>query len=1794
MGMFVQAQCGLDKTYTIFDKDNNQADTTDIKILVNGAKFNDLSTTQQGVCGVQIRFRHPFMKELFIELISPSGQKITLVGGDIFPTNTQLITWDVFFVPCNSSAAPDFGFQPVWENNQAWQNLTTYRGQYYPHMGCFEDLNMGAVDGVWTIRCIDYSDGGQGVLQDAKLVFCEDEGVVCGQCQLNPGTITNDNLEACMGSSALIFNIEKTFPQDSYDTTNYVYTNVLFNSDTLLQYVNNPDLTGYPPGNYTICGLQIAKFQQSVLPEEGSIIDRASLNEFFAESGACALISDDCMEITIIEPHPVQIITHNICKGDSVVINGQTYRESGHYDIIIKQYPCDSLITLVLNVVDLFAVIEAEKDSIGCGNSFLLLEGSALTTFDGELSYYWFTYDGMISGSNDFQEVEVVSIGRYFLEVTLKSQDYTCKDTTSILIKEDESYPLIDFQSDTILNCLNSNLDVEIELSTPVETVVWTSAEGNAFQQLGRDIRVSEPGKYYVEVVTAAGCIGKDSILIYEDRVIPQLQFEYGLINCKDTVITINTTTMDNRRYLFEWSNVDPLFKNAQNPEVNRGGSYNVTVTNLENGCASIETIEVVEDKSPPIISNVAVDTLNCKLNTVNPKVLPGNDISAILWTGNGLNSMEISPSISIAGTYTVEITSSISFCKQVADFEVTGDYVVPSIFITTDSITCLVDSVRLLTMGDRPLFNINWTGPTFTLSGILSPFVHRAGIYTIEAEASNGCKATASVEVINSKYKPEIIIENDSIHCDDDFIVLSVSPDLPDRSYVWSGPGILNNDVVNPSVSLPGLYEVTVTNTITGCTFETDILIGDARIFSKPMIRVGQIDCAHDSVRVMLDNKDILSVYFFGNGFSSTDVTPYIKEPGKYYVQLTNIHHCVSLDSFEVKNNIQKPVVSADFKFLQCGQDSVLLQGKSNISRTRFVWSGPEGFNKSGQNVYGYVGGNYRVTGTAPNGCTMDYDFEIGYDTVRPIFRILPADTLTCMRPEIVLQTDFDTSNGKVEWEINGFDQNTLFVQQPDVYKVAVTGLNNCVSEDSIQVFENKNFPSFEVISTIINCRNLVAMIEVTPRTEFTEIFWDNVSNPDVIDDGKLFVWTSFSGIYNFTVFNKEGCLTTGEIEVVADNMPPEVIEIFLDTINCNNPSVDIGVSVEGEVIEYLWNSNEVFDQVTQSGMLSTSTPGMYYLKITGSNFCVENVLFDIVKDDDLPKYTIFGDTLTCNKGKVRIGVLSEDENLVYNWKGPDNFESTEKQPIVFNAGLYLVEIEGNNGCKVTDSVFVQEINLIPQIAIVSDTFFLPCDRSEVAIDITSASNLQQYFWVFPNGDIDNNSTLFTNVPGQYRVQASDQYGCFSGFLYFDVVIDLVVPDIFIGLDTITCSRQEAVLTVSSAYPNIRYEWVSPSGNTFEQSTINTTEPGSYKLITFNRSGCTDSIDVYLAVDTLKPFIVVELFGEIICQKADVTLDATGSNHGKPFSVNWETIDGNIVNHLSDSAIQVDKEGHYQIWITDMKNGCVNTDVIRVDESPSNLTELTFTVTPPYCDQIQNGTIQIDSLNGTAPYMIALNGLDVSGQRFFEDLRSGNYNIVVTDANGCSLIQTVEVPHNGSLALELESEILIYFGDSVLIQPNINGVIFGDHRLRWFVRDSLICDGCSSLTVSPFVNTIYQIEHSIDGLCKEITSILIRVNREMSTAVPNIFNPNSINRNDRFYIPQLRGIKNIKRLLIFDKWAENVYSIYDTVPGIYETGWDGTFKGKQCAAGVYVIIADIELVNGNIWTYKGDITLIR
>jgi gliding motility-associated-like protein len=57
----------------------------------------------------------------------------------------------------------------------------------------------------------------------------------------------------------------------------------------------------------------------------------------------------------------------------------------------------------------------------------------------------------------------------------------------------------------------------------------------------------------------------------------------------------------------------------------------------------------------------------------------------------------------------------------------------------------------------------------------------------------------------------------------------------------------------------------------------------------------------------------------------------------------------------------------------------------------------------------------------------------------------------------------------------------------------------------------------------------------------------------------------------------------------------------------------------------------------------------------------------------------------------------------------------------------------------------------------------------------------------------------------------------------------------------------------------------------------------------------------------------------------------------------------------------------------------------------------------------------------------------------------------------------------------------------------------------------------------------------------------------------------------------------------VFNRYGNEVFSSKN-----YHNDWDGKYKGKPVPDGTYYAVVDFYLINGNLYTAKTDLTILR
>jgi gliding motility-associated-like protein len=105
---------------------------------------------------------------------------------------------------------------------------------------------------------------------------------------------------------------------------------------------------------------------------------------------------------------------------------------------------------------------------------------------------------------------------------------------------------------------------------------------------------------------------------------------------------------------------------------------------------------------------------------------------------------------------------------------------------------------------------------------------------------------------------------------------------------------------------------------------------------------------------------------------------------------------------------------------------------------------------------------------------------------------------------------------------------------------------------------------------------------------------------------------------------------------------------------------------------------------------------------------------------------------------------------------------------------------------------------------------------------------------------------------------------------------------------------------------------------------------------------------------------------------------------------------------------------------------------------------------------------------------------------------------------------------------------------------------------------------------------------------CRDTATVKVAIDYNMSEYIPNAFSPNGDGLNDEFKVFSVRYQKLLE-FRVFNRWGREVFSTTDI-----NKGWDGNYQGTPQEMGIYNYIIRVARPDGQIKTYKGDLTLLR
>ena len=525
--------------------------------------------------------------------------------------------------------------------------------------------------------------------------------------------------------------------------------------------------------------------------------------------------------------------------------------------------------------------------------------------------------------------------------------------------------------------------------------------------------------------------------------------------------------------------------------------------------------------------------------------------------------------------------------------------------------------------------------------------------------------------------------------------------------------------------------------------------------------------------------------------------------------------------------------------------------------------------------------------------------------------------------------------------------------------------------------------------------------------------------------------------GHYTLLVTNaKTGCTATAEYTVNPPE-PPPVADATASSITCTQPLSTLsgaGSSSTGPLV-YIWStSNGSISSDPKKMNATASKPGTYILQVLSGNGCKSydtvQVLSDLVKPTlalATPK------VLECKPDTVALSATIAPANAALAWVASNGGNivsgANSHNPQVNTSGTYtLTATHPVNGCTSTSAVSVQ--NTVQLVATAAPPKVLTCLSPTLTLDATgsSAGPDIEYLWTTTDGVIQNGETSLSPLiaaPGAYHLKVSDkQSGCAQN-LDIAVLADKTPPQVEAALaPALNCSVPNADLTALrlDTLPNVAFEWTTTDGKILSgASTLlpNIGAGGTYVLTATNLdNGCSASLTFPISADFQAPTLQIAPTQALTCLVPSLQITASASSASNQLAYAWTTSNGgNILEGDHTSSPKVDQPGTYTLLVTDLNNGCTNSNSVVVDLSK----------TPPTLDVAPAGplTCTTTSLDLSATttgsnlqyaWTAGNGGNLVSGSNTASPKvdRPGAYTLTVTDLqNGCTATDEVIVLSN-------------------------------------------------------------------------------------------------------------------------------------------------------------------------------------
>ncbi|HNU34026.1 MAG TPA: gliding motility-associated C-terminal domain-containing protein [Bacteroidia bacterium] len=1421
------------------------------------------------------------------------------------------------------------------------------------------------------------------------------------------------------------------------------------------------DLSGIPAGTYgvTVTDANGCTIQQSSI----TITQPAAAVSTSTTSTNVGCFGSATASVNLTVNGGTSPYSYNWSNGAST--QSLTNIPAGTYSVVVTDANgCTAngaVVTITQPAAALFT--SASSTQVLCfGNS----TGAINLTVTGGTSPYTYSW----SNGATSQNLTNIAAGNY--TVTVTDANGCTSQQTSLAIAQPSAALAASVASTVDVSCnggQNGSINLTVNGGTAPYSYNWSNGA------VTQDISGVVAGIYSVTITDANGCTRQINPIGINQPTNPittsvttgqNVSCNGGGNGSIDLTVTGGTSP-----YSYNWSN------GATTQDISNlyAGTYGVAITDA-NGCTAAATGTVSQPAGALSTSIASSQNILCHAGNNGSITLSASGGTApytFAWS-NGATTQNLT-GLS-AGTFAVTVTDG-NGCISTSSAVITQpDAALSALVASANAVLCNGGnngSIDVTITGGTAPYSYQWSNGASTqdLTGL------SAGSFTVTVTDANGCKTTLPSVIISQPSAALASTVNvSSVNCfgnNTGAIDLTVTGGTSPYSYLWSN-GATTQDLTNISA---GIYTVNVTDA-NGCTVANNALsVTQPTAALSTGFNVTDVSCfgnASGAITLTINGGTLPYSYQWSNGSTQQNL---INVPvGTYTVTVTDANGCTSgVASMQITQPSAALSINNAIDDVNCfggNTGSIDLTINGGTMPYSYVWSN----GATTEDLTNVAAGTYTVTVTDAQGCTVgNSTLSIQQPAAALASNVTGTVPVACYgnsTGSIDLTITGGTSPYSYSWS-NGATTQDLTNIPSGTYTVSVTDAQGCSSTiASITITQPTAGLSASVTSTgNVACNgggNGSVDLTVAGGTSPYTFTWSNGATTEDINN-------LYAGTYNVSITDANGCTANSSATV---SQPAGALASSIATsqnILCysqNTGSVTLNVTGGTAPYSYNWSNGAT----TQN--INNVASGSYSVTVTDANNCISTSSVTLSQPTAaLSASTTATQNVNCfgiGDGSININVTGGTSPYSYNWSNG----ATTQNLTGLQAGVYSVTVTDANGC-------IENINAIaisqpaqPLNAAIGASQNVNCfGQSTGSISLNVNGGTSPYNYVWSNGA--NASSITNLVAGTYSVTITDANNCTTA------INSIAVNEPAAALSAIVTSSQNVNctggangtvdLTVTGGTTPYSYQW-NTGAITEDLSGL---VAGTYTVTVTDVNGCTSNI----TANVTQPANVV---GSNV--NASTNVNCFGGNNGSvDLTVNGGTTPYNFVWSNGETTEDINNlvSGVYTVTVTDAQ-GCTTGNTVTITQPTATLSSAVASSQNINCYGGNNGAIDLTVTGGTTPY--SFNWDNGATSEDLSGLSSGTYNVTVTDANGCTSVNSVFLSqpaaslasaitnsqnifcnggNNGFIDLTVTGGTMPYtisWSNGASTQ-NLNGLTAGTYNVT--VTDAQGCSSTTGITIS-------------------------------------------------------------------------------------------------------------------------------